>query len=331
MANVDSLVLNFPDTGDKTENIDFSWPVSFVRVVYAPINFAIYAGYGTSIPIREVRAGERIDLELPQPTDNLTIKWLISPAVPGAEYAKGLVIIADAPLAATGDGEQSLGLAVYDSLGQIRGWNALASGDSVTNQQSHAAMVYISNASIITRQTRNRTYDSVARRTTRDYESGIAFAAPGRSPLMTLWNPGGATLTLLSADVGITKTSAAAQVWIELMEITTQPSGGASTTPMPRLLDDTASAAEVRRVPSGGGLETGNPYSSVVYQLGITGADSAAAPAAPVPWQSLFNPVSDGYGESYIEIPAGRGLGIIVDSNAAATVRCIAKLSYWEV
>lgn len=330
MANVDSLVIEFL-ANDGFENIDFRFGVGFIRVVYAPIDFELYAGYGKSTPIRFVRAGERVDLCLPDLTDNISIAWGIAPAVPGAEYAKAILMISDSWLEASGASEQSIGLAVYDSLGQIRGWNPLASGDSVTNQQSNAASVYIQNASLTVDTVRRRTYDAVAKRTTRDYETGIAFAAAGRSVLFTLWNPGGITLTLVSVDVALIKVTAACQVWFDLMEITTQPSGGSTITPMPRLIDDTASAAEVKRAPGGGAAETGTPFDSIVYQLGITGADSTAAPAPPVLWQPLYEPKSAAYGESYIEIPSGRGVAVVVDCNAIATVRVTAKMTYWEV
>ena len=325
MATVEPLILTFP-ASDEAEVVTLRFHVSWIRVVYAPIDFTIYAGYGTSTPIRKVRAGERIDLALPQGTDTLFFSWGIAPAIPDAEYAKAILMLSDSYLGADGASEQSVALATYDSLGQIRGWGKLASSDSLTNRDASAALVSLVEETLPVTIAARDTFGIVVRRSTRDYNVPIVFGAAGRSQLFTLYLSTAVQATLLSVDVGLFETTAAAEIWAELVRINSQPTGGVTIAPTAQ--DGGTSAADTRRNGTGGAAEIGLGIGAAVWRVGITGAVPTTYPASPLVWQSLYD--VSAIDEARPRVGNGEGFGVFVDCNVAATVRLAARLKWIE-
>lgn len=317
-----------PGVSGGTATLTFPVRISYVRVAYAPINFRIHAGYGVNEPLAYVAAGDAFDFAAPVPVDQLTLEWDVSPAVPGADYAKAIIVVSDQYLGGVGKQSAPVLLGRYDSLGQIRGWYPLGSGESITNRTASSALVDIVTSPLPVERRRYTTFDVVPRRTARDHSTNVAFAAPGRTQLVTIW-PGANPVHLISADVAVMETTAAAEIWVDLIRISsaTQPSGGSNHTPVSRSGADTA-LSEVRRIPSTPGVETGDPFSSVVYKLGVTGAVSTVNPAPAVIWQPLVR--LEPWETEAISAASG-GLAIVGDSNAAATVRFAFRLTFVEV
>lgn len=330
MGYQDARIITFDDA-QKLHSITLPRAVSFVRVNFAPITFTIYAGYGTSIPIRTVNAGEQCDVELAEATDTLTFSWVIAPAVPGAVYAKAVLIVSEGAIATSGSTAGPIMLAQYDSLGQPRAFYPWGNANSLTNEMQSAGLVAIVNEPVAVEPYPLNTYDVVPRRTTRDYSTNVAFAGAGRSLLATLWNPAASVIAgrLVAADVAIIESTAAVECWIDLIRINTQPTGGSSYTPVPRYTSQAAATVEARRLPSAGGAETGDALQSAVYKLGITGAVSTVNPAPAVTWQPLFRASRDN--ERLPEFLAGSGIAIVGDVNAATTVRFVFRWTFMEV
>lgn len=316
-----------PGPGGR-ESLTFRERVAWVRVVYAPVDLAIYAEHGESLPIREVRAGERVDIELPQPTATITVTWPDAPTQPERVTRQARLVVSSGPLASSGAFSAPVALAQYGMGGEIDGWYPLASGESVTNRLLGAALVDLVTSPVVINRATQRAFDVLPRRATRDYTTNTAVLANTRTQMVTLWNPGGATVELLYADAAIIESTAAAELWLDLVRITTtQPSGGDGATPVPR--DNGAGCVSlVRRLPSTPGVEGAGPIGAAVYALGITGARPVGNPAPPVAYQRLWG--IDPWDGDRVTIPANTGLAIVLDSNAAATVRMAFRLGFTE-
>lgn len=336
MAYVDVVQIAF-EGDDQIRNLPaLRSPIRWIRVAYAPTNFTLYSEHGTSIWARDVSAGDRLDIELPAFTDQLTVYWPLGMAVPGAAYAKAVLIVSNDVMLTTGDGAAPVRMAVYDSLGQIRGWHPLTADSSVVERIG--ALVTLTGSIVVSsitgivanEQEQQATYDVVPRRTARDYSQTYVFGAAGRQVMDSLWLPSGPAVDsrLVAVDVAVMDASAACEVWIDLIRINSQPTGGTSYTPVPRKTSQVAATTQARKQPSGGAAETGDALSSILYKLGVTGAVSVVNPAPPIAWQPLYRPAT--LREQEPTMLPGEGLAVVIDCNAAATVRAVSRLSFME-
>lgn len=284
----------------------------------------LYAGFGTSEQVALVRAYEHRDVELPLPVELLTAEWDA-----GAVPARVDFLVSDGSMATSGGIAAGVLLAKDQILGEPELWaSALGSGDA-----GKVGLVTLAFPPLYEPwdgvPVQVNTYASTFKRTARDYSTNSAFAAAGTLVLATLWNPTDLWyVRLVSAEVAVFSSTAAAEIWVDLYRINTQPTGGSSITPAEFAESNPAPQAEARRVPSGGAAVTGEPLGSAIWRVGAAGADSTVNPAPPVNWQTVYKP--DYAAEQLPYVPANLGLALVMDCNAIATVRWAVRMKWIE-
>jgi hypothetical protein len=335
-TQVEQLTLTGPN---RTLELRYNADIQSVRIMYAPQDFSIYAGHGTSEVILQVRAGDRGDINLANPENVLTIGWAVDPPLPQAVYAKPLIEVS-AGFLGSGDGfAQPVMLAQSDSLGQIRAFYPWGNSDSLTNRSRMTALVDIGAGpfSVIQGQTpwtvdnqHNPSYSAVYKAANPPEFATLAVGAGARVALATLWNDPatGLYLDLLKADAVIVDTTVAGEVGIGLYRISVAPTVGTVRTIIKHDTADGASIADVRLSPTATIPAGGNAAYWAGYKLGITGAVSVVNPAPAPPFLSIYDRNTDP-SERHMRAAPGEGWAITAACENATTIRFAARMT-WE-
>lgn len=296
-----------------------------------PRDLDVYSGYGISIPICRIRAWEHRDIELPDATDQLTVIW--GDDATGV-YANAIVsfLVTQGTMETTGGQAQSV--ALYRSQGEPELWASMGTGVLTRDNVGMVSLAFTdpnSGSGLTPWNGIPATLDTFFcgfQRSARDYTTNTAFGGASSIVMATVWlNAALSYLRLLEVQAAVIESTAAAEIWLTLVRINTQPTGGAAHTVVP--YDDSAtSGAECRRIPSGGAAVSSEALGTQVYRLGITGAVPTVNPASPVAFQSLYQPA-----ESYEQRPyctQNEGFAILADVNVATTVRMAFSMKWTE-
>lgn len=318
-----------PDAG--TQNFTFRGAVGWLRFTgEQQRRIGIHNGYGIGTPVAVLEPYEQRDVMINGATDQLTISWDVDEGF-GWDVATFTFL-------ASGDAIESSGGAAAQTLlarsnDKPSLWHTAA--DPFITWANIAAVMpfYVNrNTGVLTYwqgfAVERDTFSVVVRRTARDYNVPIVFAAAGRSQLVTLFATAvsGLQITLLSVEVALFSSTAAAEIWAELVRITTQPTGGTAVVAQNQHND--GSFIDIRRNGTGGAAEAASPLSSTAWSPGITGAASTVNPVPALQWQTLYS--VSGENEALPNAQGGEGFGIFVDANAATTVRMTARLKWIE-
>lgn len=315
-------------------NIPVRQNISFIRFTGShPRDLVVYEGYGNGLPICRVKAYERVDFELPAPTNSISVSW--EDGTGGVTDTQTIqIVVSDSPLGSSG-GQAAEVLLNRSTRGEPQPWAAVGHPNPTINNIPLVGVALFDPGSPSAVSwwdgipVERNAYHAVIRRTARDLSTNTAFAI-GRTLLATLWNTGSGTpfTRLLKAEFGIIEVTAACEFWCDLVRINTQPTGGSSITPVPAKNSLAASWTDVRRLPTAGGAESSEAMGSAVWKLGITGAVSTVNPAVPVQWQTVYEAAQDT--QMLASVPSGAGLALVGDCNAVSTIRWVSRLTWLE-
>lgn len=293
----------------------------------------VYNGYGESNPEAFVRPWEVRDVVLSSVTDSITLVWGVSP---NAQVDTAVVefVASSGFMQTTGGQASAVALEQEPDGDPPTFWGAAGNGLATMDNVGLVALAFPdpANPSFVIPwdgvPQQLPTFATMFKRSTRDYTTNVAFGGPGRTVLASLWLPTALMyLRLLEVRAVVVETTAAVEVWLDLMRITTQPTGGSSLTPKAFAPPD-SSVVEARRLPSGGAAESGDPLGSAFYKLGVTGAVSVVNPAPAPEWQTLYKRSWENERLPYCTQNAG--FAIVGDVNAAATVRFAFQMKWIE-
>lgn len=179
---------------------------------------------------------------------------------------------------------------------------------------------------VATRALKVATYRANFRAAASPHRLANAFAAAGRKQFATIHHAATATKTVRLRRVmaNIENVSAASYVTIDLVRITSAPAtGNPAITPSRAGSGDATVEATCLALPTTAATEEAQPYASLSYNLGITGAASTTMPPLPLAWQDLLGPSI--YHDDQAKAPEVRagvleGWAVTFDTNAIGTV-----------
>ena len=178
------------------------------------------------------------------------------------------------------------------------------------------------------------TYQAVYRLAARPYSLSLTFVANTRRQIATIWHPANATkkVDIRSVLVAIRSVNLAALVSVELVRITSQPTGGAPAI-VPTPTDSAAAASEAvcLALPSVAATE-GAAFGAIQFDLGITGVVSVANPPAGLNYVELCPRLVGDEEMTRPSLRAGvaEGWAVVIDCNAASLVTAQAIVRFTE-
>jgi hypothetical protein len=188
---------------------------------------------------------------------------------------------------------------------------------------------------VATRPRKAVTHRALYRVAARPYWLAKVFSANTRVQFATIHHAASAvkTVKLRRVMFALNGSSGAAVLHLDLVRITTAPAtGNPAITPSKSDSADAAAEATCLALPTTGGTEEAQPWSSLAANLGIAGAAPTTVPGPTIDWAVLYDdagPDSDGKPPT---IRAGvlEGWSVTVDNNAASSVTGLVMIEFTE-
>jgi hypothetical protein len=180
------------------------------------------------------------------------------------------------------------------------------------------------------------TYRALYRAAARPYRLSNLFVANTRKQYATIHHAATATRTvkLRRVAIGLDSVNPAAIFSADLVRITTAPAtGNPAITPARATQADAAAEATCLALPTTAATEDAAVYSSLMWNVGTTGAGSTVSPMPPIQWWDLLG-ISAGFDDEakQPEIRAGvlEGFAVTLDLNAASTLTGYVMIEFTE-
>jgi hypothetical protein len=190
---------------------------------------------------------------------------------------------------------------------------------------------------LITGPRKVATYQAVGRLAARPYALSKAMTANTRTQFLTMFHAATATKTVKIKEVRVfveANSVAALLVWdlVRLTSATVPATGAPAITPASSDSGDAAAETTVLALPGTAGTEAaGSVFATREFNLGIVGAAPTTNPPPAITEVVLFT--SDGLTEEKaprIRAGVAEGLAIVLDANAASTVKAFVTVIFTE-
>lgn len=172
------------------------------------------------------------------------------------------------------------------------------------------------------------TYAAVFRRSTRPYRMSNLHVGNDRQMIAAFWRAAAAPnlsriVRLRRVEIQLYETTAVGDVVIDLMRISTEPTGGALFTPELMVPGVIAPETDCRVMPTAGGAEVGRPLSTIALRSGVQFYDPN--------WITLYDDTfPDATHPPQLTRNQVGGWAVITDSDVAQSVRLFVRAWFTE-
>lgn len=321
MAFQEPVRFNFTPN-DSEAQVTFRNNIRFLRVTQCPFPIWIYEGYGTHTLIARLESGDQRTFQLANPVDQITLRAVSLPASPDSKVNSFELLGSADPMVDTGHTSHGVMLAEYDVEGMIVAQYRWGNFYSLANREASAGLVSVVGAVAIAHDV---SYDVMIRPSAGAHLGSFALAAGVREAVATVWCPD-TQVRISDVRVSLASSSAAAEVIADLVRINTAAPTGGTTCPVVARAFGATTTHEARYHPAAF-AEVAGAYGFAAWRPGVTGALSTVNPVPPVEWVPLLGGNARDVG---IEVLPGNGIAVVLESDAAATVRVGVRITMQE-